>query len=195
MAKVYRFKGVPKYMTIDACSIQNICASSTFLNKSMCDGYEYSIPEYALYEAVKKPLSTPDASINKRRASISEQVVMGRVRMAQLSIDDLQEMAQLKNDKPGLGNGELACIVYSRNKQLSVLTDDKTARNYAKKVLGDDKAYETAEVLANMVFEHTITDSECLQIIEEEKESRSNMDIPYSEAYKQALLGMMYERK
>ena len=99
----------------------------------------------------------------------------------------------LREEKPSLGNGELACIVYSKNKLLAVLTDDKTARNYTKRLFGEKKAYETAEIVANMVFTHSITDDECMNIISEEVESRSNMDKPYFEAYQQALRGALFE--
>lgn len=103
-------------------------------------------------------------------------------------------MLTLRDNKPNLGNGELACIIYTKNKPLAVLTDDKAARNYSKKILGENKAYETAEIVANMVYNHIITDGECMDIINEERLSNSNMDKPYLEAYNQALRGAMYEK-
>ena len=193
MATVYRFKDVRKFVAVDACSIQNICASRTFLVKSICAGFEYNIPEYALYEAVYKPLRQSNKTIERQRAIILGQVSEGKIRKAKLTIDDLQEMLALRSVKPNLGNGELACIVYSKNKPLAVLTDDKAARNYTKKLLGENKAFETAEIVANMVFNHDITDGECMSIISEEKEYNTNMDKPYYEAYQQALRGAMFE--
>lgn len=195
MAKIYRFTDICRFFAIDACSVQNICASITFLNKSISAGFEYNIPEYALYEAIYKPLRESKEYIIKRRAFILEQINIGKIRRAKLSLDDLQEMLSIRTDKPNLGNGELACIVYSKNKPLAVLSDDKAARNYAKRQLGDNKAFETAEIVANMVFNHFITDGECMDIIKEEQESASNMDKPYLEAYNQALRGVMYEKK
>lgn len=182
-------------MAVDACSIQNICASKTFLNKSVSAGFEYNIPEYALYETVYKPLKQPNESIKEKRAFILEQIEQRKIHLAKLTLDDLQEMLTLRSNKPNLGNGELACIVYSKNKPLAVLTDDKAARNYSKKILGENKAYETAEVFANMVFNHILTDGESMDIINEEIQSNSNMDKSYLEAYNQALRGAMYERK
>lgn len=193
MATVYRFKDVCKFVAVDACSIQNICASRTFLGKSISAGFEYNIPEYALYEAVYKPLRQSDLTINRQRAIIIGHVSEGKIRNVKLTIDDLQEMLLLKSSKPNLGNGELACIVFSKNKPLAVLTDDKAARNYTKRVLGDNKAFETAEIFANMVFNHDITDGECLDIINEEKQHKTNMDKPYFEAYRQALRGAVFE--
>ena len=194
MAAVYRFKDVCKYMAVDACSIQNVCASNTFISKTFIAGFEFNIPEYALYEAVRKPLRQANIAIDNRRAFIIKQITTGKIRRAKLTIDDLQKMLELRRDKPGLGKGELACIVYSMNKPLAVLTDDKSARNYTKKLLGENKAFETAEIVANMVFNHIITDDECLDIINEEKQSGTNMDNPYHEAYTQALIGAMYEK-
>ena len=193
MAAVYRYKEVCKYVAVDACSIQNICASRTLLGKSICAGFEYNIPEYALYEAVYKPLRKSNKTIESQRAIIKEQVSEGKIRKAKLSIDDLQEMLALRSVKPNLGNGELACIVYSKNKPLAVLTDDKAARNYTKKLLGENKAFETAEIVASLVFNHDITDGECMDIISEEKQCNTNMDKPYLEAYQQALRGTMFE--
>ena len=193
MATVYRYREICKYLTTDACSIQNICASKTFLRKSISAGFEYSIPEYTFYEAVSKPLKRCNPLIEQQRTVVKEQVEAGRVRLAKLTLDDLQEMSVLREEKPSLGNGELACIVYSKNKLLAVLTDDKTARNYTKRLFGEKKAYETAEIVANMVFTHSITDDECMNIISEEVESRSNMDKPYFEAYQQALRGALFE--
>lgn len=194
MTAVYRFIDVCRFVAADACSIQNVCASKTFLNKSVSAGFEYNIPEYALYEAVYKPLKHPDELIREKRAFIMEQVKVGKLRLAKLTLDDLQEMLTLKINKPNLGNGELACIVYSKNKPLAVLTDDKAARNYSKKILGKDRAYETAEIFANMVYNHIITDGECMDIIQEEIQSHSNMDKTFFEAYNQALRGFMYEK-
>lgn len=193
MAAVYRFKGVCKFVAADACSIQNICASNTFFSKSISAGFEYNIPEYALYEAVYKPLRQSNRIIESQRAFIIRRVSEGRIRKATLSIDDLQEMLVLRSRKPSLGNGELACIVYSKNKPLAVLTDDKAARNYTKRMLGENKAFETAEIVANMVYNHDISDGECLDIINEEKQHKTNMDKPYFEAYQQALRGAAFE--
>lgn len=195
MATVNRFTDVCRFVAVDACSLQNICASRTFLNKSINAGFEYNIPEYALYEAVYKPLRQPNELISMKRAFILEQIEQGRIHLAKLTLDDLQEMLTLMSNKPNLGKGELVCIVYSKNKPLAVLTDDKAARNYSKKILGEDKAFETAEVFANMVFNHILTDGESMDIINEEKQSNSNMDKPYLEAYKQALRGAMFEKK
>lgn len=195
MATVYRFKEVCKFVAVDACSIQNICASRTFLGKSISAGFEYNIPEYALYEAVFKPLQQSNKMIESQRANILRHVFAGTIRKAKLTIDDLQEMLVLRGVKPNLGNGELACIIYSKNKPLAVLTDDKAARNYTKRLFGDNKAFETAEIVANMVYNHTITDGECLDIISEEKQCKTNMDKPYFEAYQQALRGAMFENK
>ena len=194
MATVYRYLDVCRFVSVDACSIQNVCASKTFINKSVSAGFEYNIPEYALYEAVYKPLKQPNEFIRKKRAFILEQVEHGKIHLVKLTLEDLQEMLALRGNKPNLGNGELACIVYSKNKPLAVLTDDKAARNYSKKLLGENKAYETAEIVANMVFNHIITDGECMDIINEERLSNSNMDKPYLEAYNQALRGAMYEK-
>jgi predicted nucleic acid-binding protein len=194
MATVYRYLDVCRFVAVDACSIQNVCASKTFINKSVSAGFEYNIPEYALYEAVYKPLKQPNEFIRKKRAFILEQVELGKIHLAKLTLEDLQEMLTLRDNKPNLGNGELACIVYSKNKPLAVLTDDKAARNYSKKILGENKAYETAEIVANMVYNHIITDAECMDIINEERLSNSNMDKPYLEAYNQALRGAMYEK-
>lgn len=194
MATVYRYSDVCRFVAVDACSIQNVCASKTFINKSVSAGFEYNIPEYALYEAVYKPLKQPNELIRKKRAFILEQVEHGKIHLVKLTLEDLQEMLALRGNKPNLGNGELACIVYSKNKPLAVLTDDKAARNYSKKLLGENKAYETAEIVANMVFNHIITDGECMDIINEERLSNSNMDKPYLEAYNQALRGAMYEK-
>lgn len=193
MAAVYRFKDVCKFFAVDACSIQNICASRTFLGKSISAGFEYNIPEYALYEAVYKPLRQANNIIESQRAIILGQVSEGKIRKVKLTIDDLQEMLMLRGEKPNLGNGELACIVYSKNKPLAVLTDDRAARNYTKKMFGENKAFETAEIVANMVFNHEMTDGECMVIINEEKQNKTNMDKPYLEAYQQALRGAMYE--
>lgn len=193
MAAVYRFKDVCKFVAVDACSIQNICASRTFFGRSISAGFEYNIPEYALYEAVYKPLRQANKTIETQRDIILGYVSDGKIRKAKLTIDDLQEMLALRNEKPNLGNGELACIVYSKDKPLAVLTDDKTARNYTKRLLGENKAFETAEIVANMVFNHNITDGECMDIIREEKQYETNMDKPYLEAYRQALRGMAYE--
>lgn len=193
MAAVYRFKDVCKFVAVDACSIQNICASRTFLGKSISAGFEYNIPEYALYEAVYKPLRQANKTIETQRAIILGYVSDGKIRKAKLTIDDLQEMLALRSEKPNLGNGELACIIYSKDKPLAVLTDDKAARNYTKRLLGENKAFETAEIVANMVFNHNITDGECMDIINEEKQYKTNMDKPYFEAYQQALRGAMYE--
>lgn len=194
MATVYRYLDVCRFVAVDACSIQNVCASKTFINKSVSAGFEYNIPEYALYETVYKPLKQPNELIRKKRAFILEQVEHGKIHLVKLTLEDLQEMLALRGNKPNLGNGELACIVYSKNKPLAVLTDDKAARNYSKKLLGENKAYETAEIVANMVFNHIITDGECMDIINEERLSNSNMDKPYLEAYNQALRGAMYEK-
>lgn len=194
MATVYRFAYICRFVAIDACSIQNVCASRTFLNKSVSAGFEYNIPEYALYEAVYKPLKLPNDIINRKRAYIIEQIEQNKIHVAKLTLDDLQEMLTLRSNKPNLGNGELACIVYSKNKLLAVLTDDKAARNYSKKILGENRAYETAEIVANMVYSHIITDGECMDIINEERQSNSNMDKPYLEAYNQALRGAMYKK-
>lgn len=194
MATVYRYLDVCRFVAVDACSIQNVCASKTFINKSVSAGFEYNIPKYALYEAVYKPLKQPNEFIRKKRAFILEQVEHGKIHLVKLTLEDLQEMLALRGNKPNLGNGELACIVYSKNKPLAVLTDDKAARNYSKKLLGENKAYETAEIVANMVFNHIITDGECMDIINEERLSNSNMDKPYLEAYNQALRGAMYEK-
>lgn len=193
MAAVYRFKEVCKYVAVDACSIQNICSSRTFLGKSISAGFEYNIPEYTLYEAVHKPLRKSNKTIESQRAIIRRYVSEGKIRQARLTIDDLQEMLALRREKPSLGNGELACIVYSKNKPLAVLTDDKAARNYTKRLLGENKAFETAEIVANMVFNHNLTDGECMDIINEERQKHTNMDEPYLEAYKQALRGAMFE--
>ena len=193
MAAVYRFKDVCKFVAVDACSIQNICASRTFLGKSIGAGFEYNIPEYALYEAVYKPLRQVNKTIESQRAVLLGYVSKGKIRKAQLTIDDLQEMLVLRSRKPSLGNGELACIVYSKNKPLAVLTDDKAARNFTKRLLGENKAYETAEIVAYMVFNHIITDGECMDIIDEEKQYKTNMDKPYFEAYQQALRGAVFE--
>lgn len=195
MARVYRYKQVCKFVATDACSIQNVCASKTFLNKSLSAGFEYNIPEYALYEAVRKPLRMANIKIESQRAFILKQISEGKIRKARLTIDDLQEMLALRSNKPNLGKGELACIVYSKDKPLAVLTDDKTARNYTKSFLGEDKAFESAEIVAYMVFNHNITDGECQDIINEEKQNNTNMDKPYSEAYNQALMGALYENK
>jgi len=195
MATVYRYRDVYKFMTVDACSVQNLCASTTFLNKSIEAGYEYNIPEYVLYEAAHKPLRQVNQLVERQREVIRRQIKNGRIRIAKLTIDDLQEMLALRNEKPNLGKGELACIVYAKNKPIAVLTDDKAARNYSKRILGENKAYETAEIVANMVYNHIITDGECMDIINEEKQSNSNMDKPYFEAYSQALRGAMYEKK
>lgn len=194
MATVYRFADICRFVAVDACSIQNVCASRTFLNKSVSAGFEYNIPEYALYEAVYKPLKQPNDIINRKRAYILEQIEQNKIHVAKLTLDDLQEMLTLRSNKPNLGNGELACIVYSKNKPLAVLTDDKAARNYSKKILGENRAYETAEIVANMVYSHIISDGECMDIINEERQSNSNMDKPYPEAYNQALRGAMYKK-
>lgn len=194
MATVYRYANVCRFVAVDACSIQNVCASKTFLNKSVSAGFEYNVPEYAFYEAVYKPLKQPNELIRRKRAFILEQVELGKIHLAKLTLDDLQEMLTLRDNKPNLGNGELACIIYTKNKPLAVLTDDKAARNYSKKILGENKAYETAEIVANMVYNHIITDGECMDIINEERLSNSNMDKPYLEAYNQALRGVMYEK-
>ena len=195
MATVYRFKDVCRFFAVDACSIQNICASRTFLVKSISAGFEYNIPEYAMYEAVFKPLQQSNKTIERQRANLLRQVFSGTIRKAKLTLDDLQEMLVLRRVKPNLGIGELACIVYSKNKPLAVLTDDKAARNYTKRLFGDNKAFETAEIVANMVYNHIITDGECLDIISEEKQYKTNMDKPYYEAYQQALRGAMFENK
>ena len=194
MATVYRVADICRFVAVDACSIQNVCASRTFLNKSVSAGFEYNIPEYALYEAVYKPLKQPNDIINRKRAYILEQIEQNKIHVAKLTLDDLQEMLTLRSNKPNLGNGELACIVYSKNKPLAVLTDDKAARNYSKKILGENRAYETAEIVANMVYSHIISDGECMDIINEERQSNSNMDKPYLEAYNQALRGAMYKK-
>lgn len=194
MATVYRYANVCRFVAVDACSIQNVCASKTFLNKSVSAGFEYNVPEYAFYEAVYKPLKQPNELIRRKRAFILEQVELGKIHLAKLTLDDLQEMLTLRDNKPNLGNGELACIIYTKNKPLAVLTDDKAARNYSKKILGENKAYETAEIVASMVYNHIITDGECMDIINEERLSNSNMDKPYLEAYNQALRGAMYEK-
>ena len=178
MATVYRYANVCRFVAVDACSIQNVCASKTFLNKSVSAGFEYNVPEYAFYEAVYKPLKQPNELIRRKRAFILEQVELGKIHLAKLTLDDLQEMLTLRDNKPNLGNGELACIIYTKNKPLAVLTDDKAARNYSKKILGENKAYETAEIVANMVYNHIITDGECMDIINEERLSNSNMDKP-----------------
>lgn len=193
MATVYRYRDICKYMAIDACSIQNVCASNTFLNKSISAGFEFNIPGYALYEAVRKPLRQENPLIEARRGYILDQLKQGKIRLAQLTLEDLQEMISLRCNKPNLGKGELACIVYAKNKPLAVLTDDKSARNYTKNLLGDNKSFETAEMVASMVYYHIITDSECMDIINEEKRSNTNMDTPYYEAYQQALRVVMYE--
>ncbi len=195
MATVYRCKDVCKFVAIDACSIQNVCASKTFLGKSISAGFEYNIPEYALYEAVYKPLKRANEAIEKQRGHILKQIAEGKIRLAKLTIDDLQEMLVLRGAKPNLGKGELACIVYSMNKPLAVLTDDKTARNYTKRLLGKDRSFETAEIIANMVFNHILTDGECMDIINEEKQNNTNMDRPYYEAYQQALRAAMFEKQ
>lgn len=194
MATVYRFADICRFVAVDACSIQNVCASKTFLNKSVNAGFEYNIPEYALYEAVYKPLKQPNDIINRKRAYILEQIEQNKIHVAKLTLDDLQEMLTLRSNKPNLGKGELACIVYSKNKPLSVLTDDRAARNFSKKILGVNRAYETAEIVAYMVYSHIITDGECMDIINEERQSNSNMDKPYLEAYNQALRGAMYKK-
>ena len=194
MVAVYRFKGVCKFFAADACSIQNICASRTFWGKSICAGFEYNIPEYALYEAVYKPVRHSNATIESQRAIILEHVFERKIRKVQLSIDDLQEMVALRNEKPGLGKGELACIVYTKNKPLAVLTDDKAAKKFSQRLLGENKAFETAEIVANMVFNRNVTDGECVDIINEEKKHKTNMDKPYFEAYQQALRGAMYAK-
>lgn len=63
MATVYRYANVCRFVAVDACSIQNVCASKTFLNKSVSAGFEYNVPEYAFYEAVYKPLKQPNELI------------------------------------------------------------------------------------------------------------------------------------
>ncbi len=194
MAAVYRINDVSKFLAVDACSLLNVCASKTFLDKSVGAGFEYNIPGYALYEAVYKPLKKPNKLIEDQRSFILKQISKGKINQAKLTLDDLQEMLEIEKSKPNLGKGELACIVYSKNKPLAVLTDDKTARNYIKKILGENKAYETAEMIAYMVFNHLITDGEFQDIINEEKESKSNMDGPYSAAYQFALMGALYEK-
>lgn len=194
MATIYRYCDICRYVAIDACSIQNICASKTLLNKSISASFEYNIPEYALYEAICKPLRQANRAVEERRHLIRLQIELGRIQKAKLTLDDLQEMLVLRSNKPNLGNGELACIVYAKNKPLAVLTDDKTARNYTKRILGDNKAFETAEIVAYMVYNHIISDGECMDIINEEKQSSSNMDKPYYEAYQQALRGAMFDK-
>lgn len=185
--KNYNFTNVNKCMAIDSCSCQNMFVSLTFVNRSLEAGFDYCIPGFTEYELLKKRIKTPTVLMMKRRDLIHKILNGPQIKKAYLSLDDLQELSDLRSAKPNLGLGELSCIAYAKNKPLAVLTDDKRARNFAKKSMGNDKAFETADVLANMVYTHSITDAEFDDIIKEHVSAGCNMDNPYKTARCQAL--------
>ncbi len=193
--KKYNFTNVNKCLAIDACSCQNMFVSPTFINMSLGDRFNYCIPGFTEYELLKKKIKTPTLQIKNRKSLINRIIDGPQIKKAHLTLDDLQELSELRVAKPNLGLGELSCIAYSKNKPLAVLTDDKRARNFAKHNMGDNKAFETAEILANMVYTHCITDGEFSDIINEHMSAGCNMDSTYKDAQQQALYTSCFEHK
>ena len=176
--KPFKFKNINKYTVIDACSTVNLISSKMFLSHALNDGFEFNMTRNVEFELVSKPLRRPNKRIEEQREYIKHLLAQKDLIRTSLSIDDLHELAELEERKK-LGIGELSCIAYAKHKRLTVITDDTDAGNFAEKVLGNDYANNTADLLGNLLYRRIIIDNEYDSLIQEHLNNKGNMKSLY----------------
>lgn len=158
------------YNIIDSCSVWNILSSSRLYSACNDAKCSFCFTAFVEYECLLKPRKLITEIDLKLRELLRKERARGKFTKCNITIGDLQEIQLLENRKK-LGMGELSSIAFAKKTSLAFLTDDKTARNFADKILGNKRVQTTPHLAGFLFYSRILVDSDLDLIIEQHNSS------------------------
>ena len=177
----------------DACSIWNILSSKILYQSAISASSKcfFCCTKFVYYEClIRQHNNESESEIKLRRRLLNERAKGVQFKEYNLDIEDLQEIEILENRKK-LGKGELSSIIFAKKTQQAFMTDDKKARNLAKKVMDNNMIQTTPHLLGWLFYSNFLMDSDKDSIIKEHSEFRTtqwgNLSKFFERMYNKAL--------
>jgi hypothetical protein len=153
----------------DTCAVWNLLSSVRLFRAAIRHGCEFAVTKVVLYECLVKPRSRRDAREDELRGRLERERIANRFIDYPLSLEDLQEVAQLATRRR-LGHGELASIAFAKRTHTAFCSDDRNAQKLAEDVIGREHVQTTPHLLGWLVFHNRVGDGDIEPILQEHEE-------------------------
>lgn len=161
---------------IDTCSIWNLLYSTKLYGISLEYFNSIVITDYVRYEALLKVWNgmKKKAFESELKKRLAKELKNNNIIVYNISVEELQDPQVLK-DRKKFGKGEISCIVFAKNKNISFITDDQGARKYSKTILGNNRVRTIPHLVGFLFFISLISDSDISEIIIDHKRFKSDI--------------------
>jgi hypothetical protein len=177
---------------MDTCAVWNVLSSPLLLRAALRCHCDFAMTGVVLYECLVKPRSRQRDSDDLLRARLEQERAAGRFQAHQLSLEDLQAVARLRQRRQ-LGHGELASIAFVKRTATAFCSDDLKAQKLAQHFLDDDCVQTTPHLLGWLVFTGALSAGDIEPILNEheklDRPLRPHLKAMYEEGQRCRLLG------
>jgi len=170
----------------DTCSIWNILSSNLLFSVAIENKCNFSCTGFVLYECLYKPRSSSNQSEKELKNRLIEKRSNGYFKEYHIAIDDLQEISLLET-RQKLSKGELSSIIFAKQTNQALMTEDQKARRLAEGVLEISKIQTTPHLLGWLIYTGKINDTDKDLIAKEHVSFGRPLDKYFQEVYRQAL--------
>lgn len=143
----------------DTCAVWNTLSSGAAFARSVGAGLHFCIAKVVEVECLRQPWTRKEAVRDNLQARFHAAQAQGQFRAYSVSLDDLLDPRVLKV-RHQLAVGEVATIALAVRTHQAVMTDDRNAREDAKKVVGSERVHTTPQLVGWLVFHGHLTVAE-----------------------------------
>jgi hypothetical protein len=177
---------IARHAVIDTCAVWNVLSSPTLHLACRNAQFFYALTGFVLYECLSKPRSTAKASDRILQDRLRRARSAGEFTEVTLTVDDLQEVAQLEARRR-LSKGELSSIAFARRAAIAFQTDDQKARRLAATALPAEHVQTTPHVLGWLFYERRLIDGDLDLVVREHAECDGILTRYFEQMHQEAL--------
>lgn len=171
---------------VDTCAVWNMLSSRLLYQAAIQSKRYFCLTPMVLYECLQNPRSNITPEQKQLMERLEDALEEGQFQRQECSLEDL---LAISDKSPGkLGAGELSCLAIAyRIRTISMLTDEKLARDYASKTLKLEVG-TTPRLYGYLHFHYHLSESDHGLVIEEhERFERRPLTKFLNEAFETAL--------
>lgn len=174
---------------VDTCAVWNVLSSTRLYSAAKEARCEFCMTGFVLYECLFKKRTVPRSVEKELMGRLQKARRDGAFKAHELTIDDLQRIAQLEQRKR-LGKGELSTIAFAMKINQAVMTDDQKARRLAQDI-GHPLVQTTPYLYAWLIFTRRLSEADKGAIIQQHEEMGQVLRPHFEDAHEKALISMM----
>lgn len=177
---------IEKAVVADTCAVWNLLSSVKLHGACVATGFVFAVTDYVLYECLAKPPSKATHHHELLRSRLRQAQKLGQFESVALSVDDLQDVAQLEARRH-VSKGELSGIAVARRTGIGFQTDDRAARRLAAEMMDALKVQTTPHVLGWLFFNGTLVDGDLADILAQHAECKRPLQVFFQQMYEEAM--------